>query len=151
MRLLSTIRLTDSQKRVIAKISAAATPTVAGEEISKDANLVAARNMLMKLGVITFVDNRAEITDKGNQLAVEENIVDEQGELTELGNKLAFTASNGQPTGDAAQGGDTMAGGMEEPPMDPSIDPAAQAPGEVPPPGDELSLESFALLKQVLS
>lgn len=159
MRLLSTVRLNDNQKRVLAKIAAAPTPTVAGEEISKESNLVAARNLLMKLGVITFVDNRAEITDKGQSLAKEENIIDDSGGLTDAGNKLAFTKTTGQPEdGEQPQAG----GGMPPPPdagMDaglggeddwggePATDEDLKMGGQEAPP----QAESFALLKQLLS
>lgn len=131
MRIMSAVHPTENQKRVLAKIAAAPTPTVAAEEISKNANLVAARNMLMKLGVITFADNEAALTDKGQQIAQEENVVDEGGQLTELGQKLAYTDPMGKPDADNAGG-----------------PPQQQQPA--PPPGGGLSLESFALLKELL-
>lgn len=122
MRILSAVHPTENQKRVLAKIIAAPTPTVAAEEISNNANMVAARNMLMKLGVITFGAGEASLTDKGEQIAREENIADESGQLTDVGQQLAY--------GEQKQGGET------EPP---------------PPPGGGLSLESFALLKELLN
>lgn len=126
MRLLSAVHPTTSQKRVLAKIAAAPTPTVAGEEISKDANLVAARNMLMKLGVISFADGEAILTDRGTQIAADENIVGQDGQLTPAGEKLAFTNTAGQPDADHA-------GQPSQQPVD-----------------DGMSLESFSLLKQLL-
>lgn len=165
MRLLSTIRLNDNQKRVLAKIAAAPTPTVAGEEISKETNLVAARNMLMKLGIITFVDNRAEITDKGQALAKEENITDDSGGLTDAGNKLAFTTATGQPEDGAQQpaaggadpmGGADPAGGMDDPSMDMDLgdDLDMGDDAEVPEEDqikDPLKAESFQLLKHLIN
>lgn len=100
MRILPSIRPTDNQRRVIARIIASPTPAVAGEAISGDVNLVAARNMLMKLGAITYAEGQAELTDRGMQIAVEENIASETGELTPSGQKLAFTHPNGQPVKD---------------------------------------------------
>lgn len=160
MRLLSTVRLTDSQKRVLAKIAAAPTPTVAGEAISKEPNLVSARNLLMKLGVITFVDNRAEITDKGQHLGKEENILDDSGGLTDEGNKLAFTKATGQPE-DGAQPPDAAGGAM--PPPDSGMDMDMGGEGEDDwggEPADDVKIggqeapmnaESYSLLKQLLS
>jgi hypothetical protein len=104
MRLLSAVHPTTNQKRVLAKILAAPTPTVAGAEISKDANLVAARNMLMKLGVISFANNEATLTDRGTQIAAEENISDQAGQLTPAGQQLAYTNSRDKPDSDQASG-----------------------------------------------
>lgn len=89
MRVLNTFRPTTIQKQVIAKIAAAATPTVAGDAVSMGANTVSARDMLAKLGVITFGSGEASLTDLGTQIAAAENIVDETGELTQVGQSLA--------------------------------------------------------------
>lgn len=131
MRLLSAVHPTMNQKRVLAKIIAAPTATVAGEELSKDPNLVAARNMLMKLGVISLVNNEATLTDKGQQIATEENICDQSGQLTQVGQQLAYTNSKNQPDGDQT---------------------AAQQQPPAPPPsaGGMPSLESYSLLKHLL-
>jgi hypothetical protein len=133
MRLLSAVHPTTNQKRVLAKILAAPTPTVAGEEISKDANLVAARNMLMKLGVITFANNEATLTDRGQQIAVDENIADQSGQLTQVGQQLAYTNAQNQQDGDQAGA--------------PPQQPEAPAPDA----GGMPSLESHSLLKHLLS
>lgn len=94
MHLLSTLRPTQNQLRVIATIAASKEfPARAAAEISNDENLVAARNLLMKLDVITFTDNSAELTDKGEQLAREQNIIDDSGQLTDEGNKLISTST----------------------------------------------------------
>lgn len=126
MRIMSTVHPTANQKRVLAKIAAAPTPAVAAQEISKDANLVAARNMLMKLGMITLGDGQAALSDKGTQVATEENIIDQSGQLTQQGQQLAYTNSKGTPDKDQAG-----------------------KPGQQPPTSD-ISLESFSLLKQLL-
>lgn len=83
------LQLTDTQKKVIARIVAAATPKVAAEDISKDPNIVAARDMLIKLGVITFSEGTlAALTASGKKLATDSNIIDAAGILTDEGNKL---------------------------------------------------------------
>lgn len=96
MRIIDTVRLTNNQKRVIAKIKASPTPKVALEEISDDQNLIAARNMLVKLGLVEIVAGEVFLTDSGEQMAVDENIVDEAGELTQTGNELAHSTPAGK-------------------------------------------------------
>lgn len=104
MRLLSTLRPTQNQLTVLAKIIASQeVPARAAAEISSNANLIAARNILMKLGLILYTDNSATLTDKGTQLAKEQNIIDESGQLTDEGNKLASTLANGQQSKEEPQ------------------------------------------------
>lgn len=88
MSILNTLRPTTFQRQVLAHIAAASSPKVAAENISKNRNLVTARDILAKLGLITFSDRAATITDTGLRLAVEENITDEAGELTDVGQQL---------------------------------------------------------------
>lgn len=95
MRLLTTVHPTTNQKCVLAKIVAAPTPSVAASNISTDANMVAARNMLMKLGAITFSNGEASLTDRGRQVAEDENIIDQSGQLTQQGQQLAANTSQG--------------------------------------------------------
>jgi len=116
---------TTNQKRVIAKIAASPTPTVAAGEISNDVNIVAARNELAKLGVITFNQNEASLTSRGAQIAVDENITDESGQLTPDGEALAYTNSDDQPE------------------AQPGSEPGSTAPMES-------SRVQFALLKELL-
>lgn len=103
MKQLDTIALTSNQKRVIAKILAAPTPSVAGEEISGDQNLIAARNQLTRIGAIQVLGDEATLTDVGERLAREDNITDESGELTPDGQELAFTSSKGKSDKDNTQ------------------------------------------------
>lgn len=100
MRVMNNIRLTDNQGRVITKIIAAPTPQVAAAEISQGQNLVAARNELMALKLITLVDGAAEITDMGMTVATQENLIDDTGQLTPRGEELAFTGPDGKPDND---------------------------------------------------
>lgn len=89
MKLLTTIRLTQTQRQVIAKIVASQdVPARAASEISTSQNLITARNMLMKLGVITYSTDSAALTPKGENLAREQNVIDETGNLTDEGNSV---------------------------------------------------------------
>lgn len=96
MHVLSTIRPTENQKRVLAKIISSPTPTVAGDAISSGQGIVAARNMLMKLGLITLTNGTAAVTDRGTQVATAENIIDQGGQLTTIGKELAFSKDSGE-------------------------------------------------------
>lgn len=97
MRVLNTIRLTNNQKRVIARIAAAPTAKVASEKISSDQNIITARNELMKLGLITFNPSQATITNKGQLIAQQENILDDTGQLTPEGEKFAYSSPQESP------------------------------------------------------
>jgi hypothetical protein len=100
MKMLDTVRLTDTQKTVICKIIAAPTPKVAAEDITGSANLAKAKDILMDLGLIKVsLEDHAELTDTGRQLAQEENLADQSGNLTPDGEKYAYadsTDNNGQ-------------------------------------------------------
>ena len=88
-KFINSLSLTANQKTVIAKIAAAPTEKVAAEDISHGTNLVSARDMLMRMGMITFKDAQsATLTDKGRKLAQDENVIDETGSLTDEGKKL---------------------------------------------------------------
>ncbi|MEM4258037.1 MAG: hypothetical protein QXL17_02655 [Candidatus Thermoplasmatota archaeon] len=90
-KFIKNIRLTDTQKQVMAKIVAAPTAKIAAEDISEGRNLVAARDMLVNMGLISFQEDKsAELTDEGKVVAKEENIIDDTGSLTPDGEKLAF-------------------------------------------------------------
>jgi hypothetical protein len=139
--MLSGIHPTDNQKRVIAITAASPSPKVASEEITGDANMVTARNILMKLGVISVSSKGVELTDKGHQIAQDENITDAGGQLTDVGNKLVFGQEGAQPPEE------------EGPPL------AGQSmPNEAPPTGEQsaaaadnlLGLESFSLLRELI-
>jgi hypothetical protein len=143
IRILSGIHPTDNQKRVLAIIIASPSPKVANEELTGDENLMAARNILMKLGVITVVDGTAELTDKGTQIAQDERITDETGQLTDLGNELAHSTEEPQPG--------------EQPMPELPEEPMPGMPGEEPMPGGQAmpneptaKLESFSLLRSLL-
>lgn len=117
--MLDTIRLSDTQKRVIAKIIAAPTPKVAAEEISDGDNMIKARDILMDLGLITMsLDDHAELTDNGRQVARDENLVDETDNLTPDGEKYAYTDTTGGDDKDNQPGEQPQdAAGGDMPPM----------------------------------
>lgn len=91
-QLIPNLRLTNFQKQVLAKIKAAPTKKVAGEEISSGEQMVAARNALLKVepSLITFIRGEATITPTGQKVMQDENIIDATGELTETGKDLAY-------------------------------------------------------------
>lgn len=103
MKELNTVNLTANQKRAIAKIIASPTPKIAGQEVSGDQNLVAARNELARLGAIHFVGGECSLTDIGERLAQEDNIADASGQLTPDGQKLAYTDTSGKEDKDVTQ------------------------------------------------
>lgn len=89
MKELTSIALTDNQKRVLSKIIASPTPTIAGSELLGDQNLIAARNQLAKLGAIQYVGDEASLTDVGERLAKEYTLIDETGALSQDGQMYA--------------------------------------------------------------
>lgn len=103
MKELNTVNLTTNQKRVIAKIVASPTPKIAGEEISGDQNLIGARNELARLGAIQYAGGEAMLTDIGQRLAQEDNLVDASGQLTPDGQSLAYSNPKGEQDKDVTQ------------------------------------------------
>ncbi len=87
------------QKAVLAKIITSVTDKVAGEEISRDANMVAARDVLVKLGYINYNRGRANLTPKGEQLARDEGVWDEMGQLTPQGEQHSRDGDEGEKYG----------------------------------------------------
>ncbi len=89
MRILTSIKPTQNQLTVMALIAASKEkPARAAQVVSMGTNMVAARNMLMKLGLIVYTPSHAALTDSGTQLAVDYDIIDDSGTLTDSGNAL---------------------------------------------------------------
>lgn len=88
MRILNTIRPNNNQRMVLAIILASPTPKIAAEQLTGNSNIVSARDTLAKIGAITFSLEQAALTDRGTQIAREENIVDDAGQLTAQGQQL---------------------------------------------------------------
>ncbi len=89
-RVATIISPTNTQKAVLTKIKSAPTPEVAATEISKGNHLLTARDMLVKLNLITVDNNKAEITSQGEDVMKNQNLVDDMGELTDEGQKHAY-------------------------------------------------------------
>ena len=73
--------LTDTQKKVLIKIKIAATPKVAYEDVSKDVNDVAARDLLQKMNLIDIAGNAISLNDEGEQTLKDEGLTDETGNV----------------------------------------------------------------------
>ena len=98
MHILHTINPTLNQKKVLAIIASNTEhPVIAIQQLSASPNLIAARNLLMKLNVITFTDDNVQLTDRGEQLAKDYNIIDDSGTLTDEGQQLVSDKSQ-QPS-----------------------------------------------------
>lgn len=149
MKVLSSIRLTDNQKRAMARIIAAPTTKVAADEVSRDSNMIGARNTLINLGLIHFANDDAAVTEKGLQVMKDQALVDETGQLTPDGEELAHTDPSGKPSQSPGQAQtppqtSDVTGGVEAPP----------APG-TPPPDMQLQHDDYfdrmVLLKQLIN
>lgn len=143
---LTVLNLSQAQKEVLAMIIAA--PEIPGKEGKKldiiNQKMLVAREVLTQLGIITFNvdgDEHVDITDKGREIAQEENLTDENNQLTSVGLQLATAI--GEPRNEPApQGG--IGGGPEMPGMtNKNTDiVGAQDPGSMPP-GPYMRNESF--------
>lgn len=124
-RILTTVRLTEHQKTIMAMIFASPEGNLPDEDISKGPNLKQARDLLVKLGMITNDgENKYSVTDKGQKIAKDENIVDDTGQLTELGQGLAYP--------DEENKAPEKPGGMDSGPSDfPAPDAFAQTSTEI--------------------
>lgn len=79
------IRPTSHQKTVLAIVASSPSSKVAAEYIMQNPNTKEAADLLVQIGVLTLDNNEAALTDSGQQLAIDENIIDEMGELTSNG------------------------------------------------------------------
>jgi len=89
-RTLTTVRLTDNQKKVMTMIISSATDKLAAENISTGRQMITARDILVKLKLIEFRDGYAALTQDGEQLMKDSNLIDDMGELTDEGSKFAY-------------------------------------------------------------
>lgn len=97
-RVNAILRPTRHQKEVLAKIRGAATPETAAANVSQDAHLVAARDLLVKLGLIEVQDGQASITPRGEEVMRNQNLIDETGQLTPEAQQMVSGAKEAQPT-----------------------------------------------------
>lgn len=91
VQVLTNIQLSQAQKLILSKLMLPEkTPLTSYEQVSSGRNMVANRDTLVQLGMITVGDNTAEITDKGQNAARNENLVDDMGTLTSQGETYAY-------------------------------------------------------------
>lgn len=90
VEVLTNPRLSAAQQYILAKLIATKeNPVAAYTAVSSGKNIVANRDILVKLGMIVVGANEANITEKGIEAAKTAEIADDLGELTELGRQLA--------------------------------------------------------------
>jgi predicted methyltransferase len=82
------VMLTVTQKSVLAVVYNAPTPLSALEAINGTPELVTARNILERLGLVIVTNGAAALTEKGNKAVIANNIADMEGNLTEEGQAL---------------------------------------------------------------
>lgn len=142
VQIQSSVHPTDNQKRILAIIASSPTSAVADQEIATNQNMIAARDLMMKMGLITVSDSEVALTDQGAQVAVDENIIDDNGQLTKMGQAYAAPPGSTLPAEQDDNSDDLS--GVDVPPVDPAQAAGARAP--------ELTYgESFSLLKELLN
>lgn len=89
---IQNVKLTDTQKKVLGKLKVAKTDRLGFDDISQGRQIIAARDLLKKLGLITFDEAKATagITDDGEQVMKDTGLTDNSGQLTDEGNKFAY-------------------------------------------------------------
>lgn len=98
-RVLTQVRLTNHQKKILSIILMNGEKRVHDEEISSDRNMVGAREFLLQLGLIEKQeDDWVAITEKGKQIAEQEGLT-ANGELTDQGTQAATASQNPSPSG----------------------------------------------------
>lgn len=118
-RILTTLHLSDIQKEVLAKVKAAPNPQLAWEEISDaasnvDQNLAAARDVLGNLGLLMVGDGVLEVTEKGEEVMKDSNLLDDMGELTDDAQQFINKREPQQPPAPAGDEMDMGMGGEED-------------------------------------
>lgn len=115
MAFTQTTRLTNNQKSVLSKIKSSPTPVIAFGEIAKgDDNLIKAKNMLadpqqFDPPLIIVDGNKLTVSDAGEQMMKDENLIDDSGQLTDSGKNLAYGSNNSQQP-DNMDGGSPLGG-----------------------------------------
>lgn len=80
--------LTATQKGILAILYNAPTPEMAYETTNGSHALITARNILERLGLIILGDNKAALTQDGQDAVRANNIADETGQITDEGSAL---------------------------------------------------------------
>ncbi len=90
-RILSNVLLSEAQKFILTKLLLPeSTPVLNYQNISVGKNIVANRDILVKLGMLILGDNEAEITPSGIAALKNEGLVDDAGQLTDFGERYAY-------------------------------------------------------------
>lgn len=91
IQILTNVRLSQTQKFVLTKLVIPdSTPLTSYEQTSSEKNVVANRDILVKLGMVEVGENAVQITKKGREALRNENLVDDMGNLTEQGEQYAY-------------------------------------------------------------
>jgi len=147
VQVLTNVRLSHAQKYVLAKLMLPnQTPLIAYTNVSTGKNVVANRDVLVKLGMVIVGANEAEITEQGKAALQNENLVDDMGNLTPQGEQYAYAKDLAAVEQIAAQ---------EKPPEMPS--PEAEPAQEPKPMGiapedtrsAEISFESWSMISSI--
>ena len=88
-RITDNIRLTNTQKKVMAIILSSPTEKLAADAISSGRSILVARDLLMKMGLIEYRDGSATVTEDGKDLLRSINIIDDSDMLTPAGEEAA--------------------------------------------------------------
>ena len=127
-QVLTNVRLSHAQKYILAKLLLPnQTPLTAYGHVSTGKNVVANRDVLVKLGMVLVGENEAEITDKGIDAMKNANLADETGALTPEGEKYGYAKSLKDIEKIAADA---------QPPETPAPELGAEEPMERPPMGN---------------
>lgn len=107
MATFDTIRLTTTQSQVLMNAITAPTPVSARSYVDTTPNAQQAMAELSKLGLVTMTDTELEVTDEGQALARNLNLVDDQGQPTPVGQQYVAQPDENGPEpgmGDLPQG-----------------------------------------------
>lgn len=85
---IDTVRLTNSQKKLMARVLNAPTPQRKSDEAANGEEMVLARKTLVKLGLLSYNLSAAKVTSDGKVVMRNANLIDENGDLTKEGNLL---------------------------------------------------------------
>lgn len=87
------VRLTDTQKLVLVSIFSAPTAETAYDTTTGSQNFIQARQQLRSLGLITVDEtaSRAGVSDVGQEVLSNNNLIDDMGQLTDEGSALIDT------------------------------------------------------------
>ncbi len=91
VQILTNVRLSQAQKFILTKLMLPnATPLTSYEQTSDGKNIVANRDVLIKLGMVQVGQNEAQITEKGQSALQNEALIDDTGNLTQEGEQYAY-------------------------------------------------------------